>query len=119
MEDSDDPREALQRIFQRRECQVATAASGEEALEEALRQRPEIIISDLGLPGMSGLEFMTRLRARAEFKDVVAIALSGLGREQDIAGAAQAGFDAHLLKPVDIAVLDQTLVLALQKKLPA
>jgi len=59
---------------------------------------------------------MTRLRARPEFQGVIAIALSGLGREQDIRGAAEAGFDAHLLKPVDIAVLDQTLIQALQKK---
>jgi two-component system CheB/CheR fusion protein len=56
------------------------------------------------------------LRAQPEFHDVVAIALSGLGREQDIAGATQAGFDAHLLKPVDIAVLDAQLAQALQKK---
>ena len=61
VEDSVDTREALQRLFQRRECQVSTAASGEEALDLALRETPEIIISDLGLPGMSGLEFMTQL----------------------------------------------------------
>jgi CheY-like chemotaxis protein len=50
-------------------------------------------------------------------KDVVAIALSGLGREKDIQGAADAGFDAHLLKPVDMTVLDQTLAEALQKRI--
>ncbi len=59
---------------------------------------------------------MTRLRTRPEFKEIITIALSGLGREQDIRGAADAGFDAHLLKPVDITVLDQTLIQALQKK---
>jgi CheY-like chemotaxis protein len=47
----------------------------------------------------------------------VAVALSGLGREKDIKGAAEAGFDAHLLKPVDMAVLDQTLAEALQKRI--
>ena len=117
VEDSSDTREALQRLFQRRECKVTTASSGEEGLDLALREKPEIIISDIGLPGISGLEFMTQLRARPGFKEVIAIALSGLGREQDIRGAAEAGFDAHLLKPVDIAVLDQTLVQTLQKKL--
>ena len=117
VEDSVDTREALQRIFHRRECLVTTAASAEEALELALHEPPEIIISDLGLPGMSGLEFMTQLRARPDFQDVIAIALTGLGREQDIEGASKAGFDAHLLKPIDMAVLDQTLVQALQKKI--
>ena len=116
VEDSVDTREALERIFQRRECQVRTASSGEEALELALREPPEIILSDIGLPGMSGLEFMTRLRAQPHMRQVIAIALSGLGREQDTQAAIHAGFDAHLLKPVEIPVLDQTLVEALQKR---
>ena len=115
VEDSTDTREALERIFLRRECQVTTAGSAEEALERVLHDPPEIMISDIGLPGMSGLELMTQLRARPEFQDVIAIALSGLGRERDIQGATDAGFNAHLLKPVDITVLDQTLISALQK----
>ena len=80
------------------------------------REPPEIIISDLGLPGMSGFEFMKELRKHEEWRDVVAMALSGLGREKDIRGATEAGFDAHLLKPVDMAVLDQTLADALKKR---
>jgi signal transduction histidine kinase/ActR/RegA family two-component response regulator len=116
VEDSIDTREALERIFLRRACLVTTAASGEEALELVKHTPPEIIISDLGLPGISGLEFMAQLRKYPEWQDVVAIALSGLGREKDIKGAAEAGFDAHLLKPVDMAVLDQTLADALQKR---
>jgi signal transduction histidine kinase/ActR/RegA family two-component response regulator len=117
VEDSADTRDALERIFQRRSCEVTTAASGEEALEMVKQTPPEIIISDLGLPGISGLEFMARVRQHPEWKDVVAVALSGLGREKDIKGAAEAGFDAHLLKPVDMAVLDQTLAEALQKRI--
>ena len=116
VEDSTDTREALQRLFQRRECKVATAGSGEEALDMVQREVPDIIVSDIGLPGITGLELMTRLRQRPECHDLIAIALSGLGREQDIRGAAEAGFDAHLLKPVDIAILDQTLIQSLQKK---
>ena len=119
VEDSADTREALKRIFQRRSCEVTTAASGEEALALVKREPPEIIISDLGLPGISGLEFMIQLRKFPEWRDVVAVALSGLGREKDIQGAADAGFDAHLLKPVDMAVLDQTLADALQKRIDA
>jgi CheY-like chemotaxis protein/two-component sensor histidine kinase len=117
VEDSVDTRDTLKRIFQRRSCEVTTAGSGEEALEQVKRTPPEIIISDLGLPGISGLEFMTQLRTHAEWRDVVAVALSGLGRDQDIKAAAKAGFDAHLLKPVDMAVLDQTLAEALQKRI--
>jgi two-component system CheB/CheR fusion protein len=117
VEDSVDTREALERIFRRRECEVTSASSGEEALELVHRTPPDIIISDLGLPGISGLELMKKLRTYPEWRDVVAIALSGLGREKDIQGAADAGFDSHLLKPVDMTVLDQTLASALQKKI--
>jgi len=119
VEDSDDTRETLKRIFQRRACEVTTAASGEEALDLVKRVPPEIIISDLGLPGISGLEFMRQLRKHPEWQDVVAVALSGLGRDQDIKAAAEAGFDAHLLKPVDMSVLDHTLADALQKRIDA
>lgn len=115
VEDSDDTRETLQRILQRRECLVTVAASGEEALELARRDPPDIIISDIGLPGMTGLEFMTQWRAQPGGRKTIAIALSGLGRDQDIQGAAKAGFNVHFLKPVDIAVLDETLVQALSK----
>lgn len=117
VEDSKDTREALARIFQRRACEVTTAASGEEALEMVKREPPEIIISDLGLPGISGFEFMAQLRKHPEWQDVVAVALSGLGREKDIEAAKTAGFDAHLLKPVDISILDRTLAEWLQKKI--
>jgi len=119
VEDSDDTREALERIFLRRACHVTSAASGEEALAMVKHTPPDIIISDLGLPGISGLDFMKQVRKHPEWKDVVAVALSGLGREKDIKGAADAGFDAHLLKPVDMAVLDQTLAEALQKRIAA
>lgn len=119
VEDSVDTRDTLKRIFQRRACEITTAGSGEEALEQIKNAPPEIIISDLGLPGISGLEFMIELRKHPEWRDVVAVALSGLGREQDIKAAAEAGFDAHLLKPVDMAVLDQTLAEALQKRIDA
>jgi len=117
VEDSDDTREALERIFHRRACEVTSAASAEEALDLVKHTPPDIIISDIGLPGISGLEFMVQIRQHPEWQDVIAIALSGLGREKDIQGAEAAGFDAHLLKPVDIAVLDQTLADALQKRI--
>jgi signal transduction histidine kinase/ActR/RegA family two-component response regulator len=117
VEDSDDTREALERIFRRRACDVTSAASGEEALELVKRTPPEIIISDLGLPGMSGIEFMAQVRKHPEWREVIAVALSGLGRDKDIKAATDAGFDAYLLKPVDIASLDQTLADELQKRM--
>jgi signal transduction histidine kinase/ActR/RegA family two-component response regulator len=117
VEDSDDTREALERIFRRRACEVTSAASAEDALNLIHRGPPDIIISDLGLPGMSGIEFMVEVRKHPEWREVVAVALSGLGREKDFQAASDAGFDAYLLKPVDIASLDQTLANELQKRM--
>jgi signal transduction histidine kinase/ActR/RegA family two-component response regulator len=116
VEDSTDTREALQRIFERRECRVRAAATAEEALEMAMEDPPEIVISDIGLPGMSGLELIVRLKALPGLGNVIAIALSGLGRERDIKAAADGGFDAHLLKPVEMAVLDRTLIETLERR---
>ena len=116
VEDSTDTREALERIFRRRECDVITAATGEQAMEMLHRAPPDIVISDLGLPGISGFQFMAELRRHAEWHDVVAVALSGLGREKDIKAAMDSGFDAHLLKPVDMNELDRTLADILQRR---
>jgi two-component system CheB/CheR fusion protein len=116
VEDATDTREALQRIFERRGCRVRTASTAEEALALAARETPDIVLSDIGLPGMSGLEFLPKLRALPGGGGIIAIALSGLGREQDIRAATEAGFEAHLIKPVEISVLDQTLVTALQRR---
>jgi signal transduction histidine kinase/ActR/RegA family two-component response regulator len=116
VEDATDTREALQRIFERRGCRVRTASTAEEALTLAAGETPDVVLSDIGLPGMSGLEFLPRLRALPGGGGIVAIALSGLGREQDIRAATAAGFETHLIKPVEIAVLDQTIVSALQRR---
>jgi signal transduction histidine kinase/ActR/RegA family two-component response regulator len=116
VEDATDTREALQRIFERRGCRVRTAGAAEEALTLAARETPDIVISDIGLPGMSGLEFLPRLRALPGGGGIIAIALSGLGRERDIRAATEAGFETHLIKPVEISILDQTIVTALQRR---
>jgi PAS domain S-box-containing protein len=116
VEDSVDTLNALRRILERRECQVLTARSGIEGLAQAERGRPEIIISDIGLPEMDGLELIRRIRAAPDLRDVIAISLSGAGREQDRQGALEAGFNAHLLKPIDITELDNALVEALARK---
>jgi signal transduction histidine kinase/ActR/RegA family two-component response regulator len=115
VEDATDTREALQRLFERRGCRIRTAATAEEALEMARAEAPEVVISDIGLPGQSGLELIGQLRALAGTQELIAVALSGLGRDRDVKAAEEAGFDAHLLKPVEIAVLDQTLIELLER----
>jgi signal transduction histidine kinase/ActR/RegA family two-component response regulator len=115
VEDATDTREALQRLFERRGCRIRAAATAEEAIEMARQEAPEVVISDIGLPGQSGLELIGQLRALSGTQDLVAVALSGLGRDRDIKAAEEAGFNAHLLKPVEISVLDQTLIELLER----
>src|SRR6185295_9689661 len=77
------------------------------AAEAARANRPDIVIIDIGLPGISGYELARRFRADAELKHVVLVALTGYGRPEDKAQAMAAGFDYHLVKPVDLDALGE------------
>ncbi|MBP0588540.1 PAS domain-containing protein [Paraburkholderia sp. LEh10] len=79
---------------------VQTATSGEEALSMLNGDAPDIVLSDIGMPGMDGFEFVGKLREEPAMKAVICIALSGYGQEADVRQAQRAGFDAHLKKPV-------------------
>ena len=100
----------LMRMMMERRCyRVATALSGEQALEVAPEFGPHVVISDIGMPGMDGYEMMLALRsmnARAPFKS---IALSGYDATQEEPRARAAGFDAQLTKPIDFDSLFQTI----------
>ena len=67
--------------------------------------RPEIVLLDVGLPELSGLEVARRLRAGADLRPLTLIAITGYGRAEDRRLSTAAGFDHHLVKPVDPAVL--------------
>ncbi|CAM2153552.1 two-component system, chemotaxis family, CheB/CheR fusion protein [Pararobbsia alpina] len=81
---------------------VETATSGREGLEAIARRTPDIILSDIGMPGMNGFEFIGEARKRSDLSDVICIALSGYAHDPDEDGASRAGFDAHLTKPIAI-----------------
>src|SRR6266849_3763550 len=79
--------------------QVETAYSGAAALEKARAFRPEIVLLDLGMPGMDGFEAARQLRAMPEGREVLLVAQTGWGQEEDRRRTRAAGFDAHLAKP--------------------
>jgi CheY-like chemotaxis protein len=85
--------------------EVKIAFDGVSALAAAQSFKPDMILSDLGLPGMDGYELASRLRQEPAFGRVVLVALSGYGREEDRQRSLQAGFDHHQAKPLDVAWL--------------
>jgi two-component system CheB/CheR fusion protein len=99
VEDHDSTREVLARILRRAGHEVQPASSAEEAMTLASAPQPfDALISDLGLPDLSGLDLLKAIRAN--HPRLPAIALSGYGMEEDAKRAHDAGFNAHLVKPV-------------------
>ncbi|MCW0386883.1 Sensor histidine kinase RcsC [Xanthomonas sacchari] len=84
---------------------VRTAGGGEEALALGARVRPEVILMDIGMPGMDGHEACRRIRDCDWGRDITIVALTGWGQDGDRQDSARAGFDAHLVKPVGFAEL--------------
>jgi two-component system CheB/CheR fusion protein len=84
---------------------VFTEADAVAGLRVAQRERPDVIVSDIKMPGLDGYEFIRRLRQMPEMAAVPAIALTGFGLKQDVEKAIAAGYNAHLCKPVEIEQL--------------
>lgn len=81
------------------------AHDGEEALLAADRHRPGVILLDIGLPKLNGFNVCKRLREKPWAEKIMIIALTGWGQDQDRRKSAEAGFDNHLVKPLDLAAL--------------
>jgi signal transduction histidine kinase len=89
--------------------EVETALSGVEALERLPAYRPDVALVDIGLPGLDGYEVARRIRASAGHGIIKLIAITGYGRNEDRERARLAGFDAHLVKPVEFPALQRLL----------
>jgi PAS domain S-box-containing protein len=89
--------------------EVLTAGDGIEALDRAAAFQPDVVLLDIGLPGIDGYEVARRLRADPRHMRTLIVALTGWGSEDDKRRAENAGFDAHLTKPVDVAAVEALL----------
>jgi CheY-like chemotaxis protein len=113
VDDNGDAAALLAVLLQLEGHDVQTAANGNEAVDAAEQFRPEIVLMDLDMPGIDGLEASRRIRARPWGKAVLIAALTGWGREVDRLRAREAGVDLHFLKPVDTESLMATLTRSL------
>jgi len=91
---------------------VSVAHNGPDALATAARNKPEIVILDIGMPGMSGYDVAQRIRAEPWGREILLIALTGWGQEDDKRKAFDAGFDHHLIKPIDPDALEALMASA-------
>jgi two-component system CheB/CheR fusion protein len=89
--------------------QVRTATSGVEALKMIEHGRPDLIISDISMPGMNGYELAREVRRRPEWSDIWLVAVTGYGQESDKKAAKEAGFNDHLVKPISMTNLEYLL----------
>jgi len=101
IEDNADAAETTQALLELEGHQVAVASNGADALATAKQSRPDIVLCDIGLAGaMDGYAVAKVFRATPELRNTYLVAVSGYGTEQDVRSARDAGFDAHLTKPV-------------------
>jgi signal transduction histidine kinase/CheY-like chemotaxis protein len=108
IEDNDDSRELLAAILEQRGHRVFTAQDGPRGVSEALARRPRVVLIDIGLPGLDGYGVARSVREKLG-RSVYMVAITGYGQPEDRTRALEAGFDLHLIKPIDIAVLERLL----------
>ncbi|ACY13958.1 chemotaxis protein CheB [Haliangium ochraceum] len=110
IEDNEDAAEMLKQLLELAEHEVTLTYRGKTGLALARELRPDVVLCDLGLPdGVSGFDVARELRSDKSLAGLGLIALSGYGQPEDKEKAAEAGFDAHLIKPIDMASLERVL----------
>ncbi|MEJ0084177.1 MAG: response regulator [Pseudomonadota bacterium] len=109
-DDNQDALESLALMLRMEGHEVTCASDGEEALALAGQTRPEIVVLDVGMPKLDGCEVARRIRAESWGRGAVLVALTGWGQDVDRRRSREAGFDMHLVKPVDPATLCDMLV---------
>jgi signal transduction histidine kinase len=109
VDDNPDACDTLGALLEALGATVAVAHDGRSALDKLDEFAPDAVLLDIGMPEMDGYEVVRRLRAMPRHVHVVAIALTGWGQDEDVRQSRAAGFDHHMVKPLDIAVLRELL----------
>ncbi len=119
VDDNVDTAQTLVMLLQLQGYETCTAHTGPAAIVAAHRYRPEVILLDIGLPGMDGFEVAKQLRAAPEFADTFIVAASGFARERDRCRAAEVGINMYLVKPYDPWQLEPMLASRRRTAIPA
>jgi CheY-like chemotaxis protein len=108
-DDNGDAARSLAMMLEVAGHEVRTARDGREAVEAAAAFRPELILMDIGMPNLNGYDACRRIRELPWAKNLLIVALTGWGQDDDRRRSQEAGFDSHLVKPVDPAALELLL----------
>src|SRR5947207_2742364 len=109
VDDNRDAVESLATVVRLNGHEVHCAHDGEEAVALERKHNPDIVLLDIGLPKIDGYEVARRIRARRGSNSVKIVAITGWGQEEDVRRSQEAGFDAHVTKPIDYPVLLELL----------
>ena len=109
VDDNQDSADSLVMLCELDGHQVHTAYDGLEAVEAATSLQLDVILLDIGLPGLNGYEAARQIRSQPRNQDLMLVALTGWGQKEDRERSEEAGFDAHLVKPVDFNALRKLL----------
>jgi PAS domain S-box-containing protein len=118
VEDDPDGNELICTILERYGAKVTSATTAAEALDALSAEHPNVLISDIGLPDMDGIELIKSVRSRADIANIPAVALTAYASRQDATKAIGAGFDAHVAKPVQPATLGSAVARLLSSSKP-
>jgi len=105
VEDNVDAARSLGELLEIWGHEVHLAYDGLEAVEAACRTKPEVVLLDIGLPGMDGYQVARALRREPAFPPLLIVAVTGYGQSEDLARSQEAGIDHHLVKPIDLGTL--------------
>ena len=119
VDDNEDAADSLGMVLGLDGHEVIAAYTGDQALERAQAFRPDVVLLDIGLPGVDGYEVARRIRACTDLKAVCLVAVTGYGQDADKVRAREAGFAHHLVKPVEFSALQRILAASIEAEWPA
>ena len=115
VDDNVDAAQSLAVLLEMTGHEVWLAYDGPTALKAAIDYRPDVTLLDIGLPGLTGYEVAQQIRQQPALKNIVLVALTGYGQESDLQLSQEAGFDHHLVKPVDFAEVEKILAIVAEQ----
>jgi CheY-like chemotaxis protein len=119
VDDNVDTAESMTMLVEMLGHTVKTEHDGHSALRTAFEFRPDVVLLDIGLPGLNGYEVASRIRQQPSLNNTLLVAITGYGHESDRQIALKAGIDHHLVKPVDFERVRRILLAAAEDRLPS